>query len=224
MKHEWKFRPADEPIIAEVERGIYEKHIRVRPSDVVIDGGAQIGWFTKTVIDRASCIYAFEANPDNYKLLGANTAPYYWNTTAHHNALWHENADLPFWIHRGNVGGGSMFDLKESTERVVTVHAITLDSFFRARPRWPRPDFIKLDVEYAEFNVFDGASKMLAEARPVISMEAHPPADGHQFWWIAMKTKLPPDYEIVNHPAPQDTWQARIVTLVPKERSGEIRR
>ena len=221
MKHEWRHRPADEPIIAEVESGIYEQYIRVRQDDVVIDGGAQIGWFTKTVVDRASRVYAFEANPDNFKFLDANTAPYYWNTTAHQLALWNEETERSFWIHRGNVGGGSMFDLEQSTERIVTVRTITLDSFIGTGFR-KLPHFIKLDVEYAEFNVLDGARKMLAEARPVIAMEAHPPGDGNQAWWTALHAKLPPNYWIVNYPAPQDIWQARVVTMVPNERAGEI--
>lgn len=53
MIYEWQYRPADEPIVAEVESGIYEQHVRVRQGDVVIDGGAQIGCFTKTVLERA---------------------------------------------------------------------------------------------------------------------------------------------------------------------------
>lgn len=222
MTREWRRRPADAQIIASIERGIYEQHVTVRASDVVVDGGAQIGWFTKTVIPRAARIYAFEANPDNFKLLAYNTAPYYWNTTAHQLALWNEDTERSFWVHKGNVGGGSMFDLGESTERVVTVHACALDTFFFRHPNWPPPHFIKLDVEYAEFNVLDGARRLLAEARPVIALEAHPPRDGHAAWWLELPTKLPPRYAVVNYPAPQDTWQARIVTLVPHERAGEI--
>jgi len=223
MKFEWRRRPADEPIITEVESGIYEQYVSVRIGDVVVDGGAQIGWFTKTVLNRATRIYAFEANPDNFKILDANTAPYYWSVTAHNVALWNEDTERSFWIHKGNVGGGSMFDLESETERIVSVRTVALDSFFHSTNKRPDPTFIKLDVEYSEFNVFDGAKEMLARARPVVAMEAHPPAEGHQAWWPELLAKLPVNYEIVNYPVPQDTWQARIVTLVPEERAGEIR-
>jgi len=54
----------------------------------------------------------------------------------------------------------------ESLKQVVTITG----DFLLAH--WPRPDFVKIDIEGAELLFFVGAKKLLSEVRPTIYLEA----------------------------------------------------
>lgn len=57
--------------------------------------------------------------------------------------------------------------------RELTVDSVTIDGLLAARGL--RPDVIKIDVEGAELMVLRGARRVLAECKPVILCEVHPP-------------------------------------------------
>jgi len=52
-----------------------------------------------------------------------------------------------------------------------TTPTTTID---RLREGWPAPDVVTMDVEGGEFHVLRGASKVLAEDRPVVFVSIHP--------------------------------------------------
>ena len=60
-----------------------------------------------------------------------------------------------------------------STDGEISVPSTTLDSCVYGEPRFRPPDIIKIDVEGAELEVLEGASRVLTEFHPVIFLEIH---------------------------------------------------
>ena len=55
----------------------------------------------------------------------------------------------------------------------ILVASTTLDSCIYGETRLRPPDIIKIDVEGAELEVLEGASRALAEFHPVVFLEIH---------------------------------------------------
>jgi len=224
----WRYRPEDFDcgIVTGVETGQYEERIRVRPGDVVVDGGANIGWFTKQIVDIAKRVYCFEPNPANAELLRENVEPYN-HVHVKELALWDAWEEADFYVHYKHPGAGGLYNFGSwRTQKIVRVLTVRLDDCDI------RPDFVKLDIEKAELRALAGAQRTLIESRPVIVMEAHPPAgetderhtrEACVTWWRDLAALLPPKYIAVNSPEAKDAWQARIAVFVPEERKGELR-
>lgn len=146
----------------------------VDPGAVVWDIGANMGLFAIPAAHRASLTVAVEPDPFNLALLHRSRRA---------------NPDLVIDILPAAVSGtlavgrlgiaergraaNSLAGHRTSTQMggvrdefpVVTVTADwMLDNF-------PAPDFVKCDAESAELTILEGATRLLAEARPVIVIE-----------------------------------------------------
>jgi FkbM family methyltransferase len=133
----------------------------IRPGDFVIDGGANIGFFTmllSRLVGKQGHVEAFEPATVNFKKLCKNLElNKVENVTAINRALWSEEADL--MIHIAPDTGLSSLMPFEAAITSLPVKTLTLD-------RWcsnydQRPRLIKLDIEGAEEHALIGAAQML---------------------------------------------------------------
>lgn len=147
----------------------------VKPGDIFVDVGANLGYYALLAARvGAAHVYAFEAQPSTYELLGKNVI-INWMTkfiTYEHLAVYSHTTDLEFFVRNHYPGNsrlgftpadqlGKWFD----TTTAVKVHVVSLDDYFADKPG--KLDLIKVDVEGAEPAVFEGARRTLAKNRDV---------------------------------------------------------
>ncbi len=149
----------------------------LRPNDVFVDVGANVGWFTllaSTIVGEMGRIYAFEPRAETGDYLEKTvmlnglrdqvTVYRYGLADAEGQGFlnWAKNTDNP---------GGTFL-----TDRIPSEGMEAQPVTFRPLDelRLQRLDFMKVDVEGAEMRVFRGAQATLERCRPVILSELSP--------------------------------------------------
>ena len=147
------------------------------PGDVVVDGGANIGGFTlvaASIVGPSGAVHAVEAAPATAALLRRSVAlnPHV-RVTVHEVALAGEPGELAFTTFEPGLGIASFAPVPATARasEVVTVQVTTLDALTAALRR---VDLVKLDVEGAELRALQGATRLLAEQRPLLVVELEP--------------------------------------------------
>ena len=147
-------------VLAEQEQEMYGHAgtLGVRPGDVVIDGGAHVGLFTRTALAAgASKVVTFEVTPKALLCLRRNLAKEIaeGKVVVVDKGVWHEEAMLPLVI----VDGCSVCNsVTHQMPAAVDVPLTTIDHAAEAL-KLERVDFIKLDIENAEANALRGAAR-----------------------------------------------------------------
>jgi FkbM family methyltransferase len=165
--------------------GLWEAHVTgwfqqvVRPGDVLVDIGANVGYFTllggQLVGDRGRVV-AVEAHPGLVEVLRRNVVinGMHDRVTVWHRAAWSEATRLPFHqrVHYaansslGSVGPAGLAALGD-TEEKVEVDAVPVDDLLEGLPR---VDVLKVDVEGAEVQAFRGLARTLGANRDLTVM------------------------------------------------------
>lgn len=166
---------ADAPLLAhlvneQLEKRIYDQDgVQVEPGDIVIDGGAHLGTFTRFALQRgASKVVGFEPDPRNIaclkKTFQAEIAA--GRLVLVEAALWNAPEELTFHVSHENSARSSIF---RSEGDVVRVRAVTIDDVV-AELGLRRLDFVKLDIEGAERHALEGSKHSLNEFRPRLAV------------------------------------------------------
>ncbi|EAQ98619.2 FkbM family methyltransferase [Congregibacter litoralis] len=146
----------------------------LRESQVIFDVGANIGWYTLLFARRfpGASIHAFEPLPYFSKFLVENvTANGFDNKVNTHSIGFSSEAgSVDIFLDKGNGTNASMRNVADAAGAIsVPVEVVKMDDWCAEHALWP--DFIKCDVEGAELLVVQGATKTLAERRPVVFLE-----------------------------------------------------
>lgn len=131
----------------------------IRPSDVIVDIGGQIGLFTLMAARRArqGRVFTFEPNPDNYRLLQDNLALNgFDHATAIPRAVAGTAGTRTFYLSPTNTGGHSLLP-DAAAQGSLTVETVTLEGFMADR-RLDRVDGLKMDCEGAEQEILASLS------------------------------------------------------------------
>lgn len=152
---------------------------RVGSGDVVLDIGANIGWFTllgAKLSGSKGKVYSFEPRPETAKMLRRTIAHNnlqkqveVWDTAL--SDRWGE-MKLAVVPNAENPGGSFLITENTSSDSIpsVSIKTAPLDELIKG----VKPDFIKIDVEGAEPMVFAGAKKTIQRSHPIILSELHP--------------------------------------------------
>lgn len=151
-----------------LEDGVYETYETllfknaVKEGMVVVDVGANIGWYTLVAAARVGDrgrVYAFEPDPSNYALLMKNIqANGYGNVIAVQKAISRETGTARLFLCVDNKGDHRIYDSHDGRE-AITVSVTSLDEFFRDN-ECPI-DIIKMDMQGAEIAGLQGMSKVI---------------------------------------------------------------
>lgn len=145
----------------------------LRPGDVVIDGGANLGGFSlvaSSIVGPQGAVHAIEAAPGTAAELRRSVALNPRHTIhVYEAALAQAPGELEFTAFEAGHGGASLAPQPGGT--VVRVAATTLDALTAPLAR---VDLVKLDVEGAELRALQGGRRMLAEHRPLLVLEFEP--------------------------------------------------
>jgi len=146
----------------------------VKDNDVVLDIGANLGWYTLNWLKKlkAVTVFSFESIQDTYDKLIQNLIINGLQIEhAFNYGLSNVNEDVDFYFDTERVGASSMADLRECKKTFkVQCTVKRLDDVFLSFGV-NRLDFIKCDVEGAEKLVFEGGIKTIRKYKPIIYSE-----------------------------------------------------
>jgi FkbM family methyltransferase len=148
----------------------------LKPGDVVIDGGANIGLFTLIAaasVGREGRVIACEPSPATMRLLRANIDRngFDW-VEPREVALASAPGHLRMRVFTPGSGFSSFAPADMTSGAEVEVEVATLDDV--ASEVLERLKLVKLDVEGAELRALRGAPEVLHRARPVFIVELEP--------------------------------------------------
>jgi len=192
----WRFeaRTNNEIILGIFEpnmQAIYARYLR--DGHVVFDLGAHQGFLAMLaakLVGERGAVHAFEASPANFtKLEGNLRLNGVRNCRPVHAAVSDRNGSVQFSASIHDMGNTYLPSSPYFVNQpAVEVRTLTLDDYVR-RERAELPDFVKIDVEGAEFDALRGAETLLTSKRPVLYLETHnvhnPGVDGRCLQYLA---------------------------------------
>lgn len=150
----------------------------LRPGDVFVDAGANIGYFSvlaAAAVGPAGAVYAFEPDPDNCRLLRDNVLLNGVQQVVHvvEAALADRDGDAPLYLSEDNLGDHQLFT-DGAPRPAVRVALVDGGSYLAGRIG--RLDLLKVDTQGAEFLVLSGLMPLLRQlpAPPRILIELTP--------------------------------------------------
>ena len=159
----------------------HESHIvgRFTPKegDTVIDIGAHIGRYTITSskqVGKTGTVVAIEADPDNFQLLKRNIAlNNLTNVLPLNYAVFSTRTRMKLYEQSASAKYNSLMLARAAkTENYVEVNADTLDSILKLN-EVNQVNWIKIDVEGAEFEVLKGSTKTISSENVSLLIEIH---------------------------------------------------
>ncbi len=148
---------------------------------VVIDIGANIGEITLCAAKRVGIdgrVYSFEPMPKLYESLRKNiTSNRFFQVNPIRMGVADKDGVMSIYCADSNFsdgtiheGLGTLYPMNNRNTPAGKIQVITLDKFFEEAPV-DRLDFIKIDVEGAEFDVLKGAEKTITQYKPRLIIE-----------------------------------------------------
>jgi FkbM family methyltransferase len=156
----------------------------IKESDVVLDLGANIGYYTLlfgSQVGPSGKVFAFEPSPMTFKILSKNVESYekekkFSNIKINENAVTERNDEtITLHICNENYGMNRIYPstyTKNSSEK-IKVKTIKLDNYFHDYPE--QINFVKMDMEGSEFGALKGMEEIIHKNKEIrILLEFHP--------------------------------------------------
>ena len=174
---------------ADYEQKEYDEVIQcISKFDVALDIGAHVGIWSRRLAEKFKTVVAFEPVPSHIECWKKNMENFIkensdWGnyTTLHKTALGHENGTSTMRVpNTTNTGMASLVyegDFGKAQRWVqpnwdkfpnIEIEIKTLDSY-----EFEKLDFIKMDVEWFERRVLQGAEQTIKKHRPTMYIEMH---------------------------------------------------
>lgn len=149
----------------------------IKPGDVVVDVGANVGYYTliagKLVGDTGR-VYAFEPDPQGFELLRRNVQLNgLTNVVLEQKAASNETGTLKLFLAEENKGDHRVYNPEGENRRSVTVDAVRLDDYFEGREA--SVDFVKVDTQGAEYAILAGMQETLRTSDDVVMAVEYSP-------------------------------------------------
>lgn len=148
----------------------------VKPGDVVVDVGAQIGYITLAMATLAPgkvTVHAFEPEPLNIQRLRNNIAlnPGV-DVRIVEKAVSDSNGAIRLYLSKDHNAGthSTISGGTNVSDDYVEIPAVTLDTYVRDQ-NIAALRLMKIDVEGGEYEVIKGAHETLTSLRPIVLME-----------------------------------------------------
>lgn len=163
-------------VLSEQEHNMYGNpgELGVHQGDVVLDGGAHIGLFTRTALaSGARLVVAIEPTPESAECIRRNEAEAIKNgrlivveegvSDKQESVVFQRNSECSV-CNRQSEG-------QEPPSKDFTAKLTTIDELV-SRLKLDRVDFIKLDIENAELKAIQGGRRTIAANRPRMAVAA----------------------------------------------------
>ena len=167
----WKFEPYTDQIF-----------FSIKEADIVFDVWWHMGNFALYASLRATQwhVHVFEPTQENYQLLDYNIRHNHAkNVTINNCAIGDKNASIQFIESKNDKASHSKFwEIAHWETRTITVDQITLWSYID-KNHIKRINFLKLDCEWAEYEILYTLPSEYLKKIEKISMEIHDNIPGH---------------------------------------------
>jgi FkbM family methyltransferase len=159
------------------------EHFTPKRGDIVVDIGAHIGHYTIIASKRVGAngkVVAIEASPSNFEILNRNIKL---NQLANiinlNHVVYSKETKIKLYL-PGEESGNTIYntvisDRARNEDKFVEVNANTLDYLLQSKGiKQEQINWIKIDVEGAEFEVLKGAANILSNSKDIaILIEIH---------------------------------------------------
>ncbi len=197
--------------LAEQERGIYGRDaVELRPGDVVLDCGANVGVYTRTALDAgARLVVAIEPAAENLECLRRNFAAESaaGRVVIYPKGVWDRDDYLTLHVDPHNSAADSFLIERQGSRGVERVPLTTIDKLV-AELKLERVDFIKMDIEGAEPRALAGGRATLARFHPRLAISAYHAPDHPQSVPRAVREAWP-EYRMICGPCAEANWGVR---------------
>ena len=142
----------------------------VRPGDIVLDCGANIGVYTKKALaDGAKMVVAIEPSPENIECLHRNFSNEInaGRVIVYPKGVWNRKEELSFTMKGISVSDHIIQGTEEPDEgdRIIQIPVTTIDNIV-SELKLEKVDYIKLDIEGAEQKALMGAQLTIVTYHP----------------------------------------------------------
>ena len=159
--------------------GPYEEDIHkviralVVPDSIMFDVGANYGWYS-LIFAKAfpnAQVFSFEPIPSTYKYFQENISLNKCGSIKTFNyGLFNESGEMQFYFYPELSGNASLSNVSDRKDvQIIPCKVKTMDEFVAENN--VAPDFIKCDVEGAEYLVFQGGYETIKQNTPIIFSE-----------------------------------------------------
>ena len=174
----------------------YQHFYKVKPGDMVIDGGANVGilslLFSKKVQNNGH-VYCFEPDKYNIEMLNSNFTlnNHFENYSIHNELMWNEVSEVDFQ-ESGTVASSALWF--SGTDSIVKKKTTTLDAWAKIN-QIQQLDFIKMDIEGAEIQAIEGCRSIIENFNPNFAIASYHMVDGKPTYLALEKF-----FEHINYP------------------------
>src|SRR5918992_2034739 len=171
----------DDFIVMTRHEDVIIEYFRPKEGDIVIDIGAHIGLYTIIASKRVGAngkVVAIEANPSNFEMLNSNIKlNQLTNIISLNNAVYSKETKIKLYLPGEELGHTTyntvMSDRARNEDKFVEVSANTLDYLLQLN-EITDVNWVKIDVEGAEFEVLKGAHNLLLNSKDIaLLIEVH---------------------------------------------------
>jgi FkbM family methyltransferase len=158
------------------------EHFTPKQGDIVIDIGAHIGRYTIIASKRVGMngkVVAIEASPSNFEMLNRNIQlNQLTNIISLNHVVYSKEAKIKLYL-PGQESGHTIYNTiisdRATNEKFVETNANTLDYLLQSNGiKQEQINWIKIDVEGAEFEVLKGATNVLSNSKDIaLLIEIH---------------------------------------------------
>jgi FkbM family methyltransferase len=148
----------------------------IKPGDVVLDLGANIGYYAlmeSMIVGNEGKVYAVEPSPVNYEMLKENIEVNgFTNIEKYNLAMGDHSGKADMYLSKcSNWARLVDKNPNDKIHKVVKVDISTVDEFLKNRVQ---PSMIRMDVEGYEIKIFRGMKQTLQNEKLSIFIELHP--------------------------------------------------
>jgi len=155
---------ATQAILSNVKRGM-----------CVFDVGAHLGYYSLLLakcVGTGGRVVSFEAAPGNFSTLQRNILINDLNNVELINvAVFSKSGTIGMSISYADTSSGDWSISRQTNGDSIQVQTISLDQFCQTNQ--VSPDFLKVDVEGAEYDVLMGGRETIGQSRPTMLIELH---------------------------------------------------
>ena len=165
--------------------GTYDKTVLkrisryIKPGQIVFDCGAYLGYYAaamRNIVGNTGKVYLFEASPKNFMRVSELPVMNNWeNVFVYKLAIGQEHSKIRFASNLGAASGPIDMPSKNMNLSMVDIEEVDccgIDELIYEK-NLPEPEFIKFDLETAEYYALLNGSKLWKSKKPIVLVELH---------------------------------------------------